>query len=160
MSPFEFCCNGKAVKVEARNDELLLYVLRDQLGLTGTKLGCGTGDCGACTVIIDEAPANACLIYVAECDGRSVATVEGVVRTPTGRIVAEELVRAGGVQCGICTPGFLITATAFLDSRADPPDRTDLQVALAGNLCRCTGYLPILSAVEAAGRRVHGTMNA
>jgi len=148
-----FSCNDNDVDVSIEADRLLLDVLREDLDLTGAKLGCGTGDCGACTVLLDGRAVNACLVYAVECDGRSVVTPEGVGQTPLGRIIVEELVNRGGVQCGICTPGFLVAAAAALADRDRPPDREEIQVALAGNLCRCTGYVPIIEAVAAAAER-------
>lgn len=150
-----FTCNGAARALPDPGDRLLIDVLRDDLGLTGTKLGCGTGDCGACTVLLDERPVNACLVYAAECDGTAVATVEGVADDDVGRVVGEELVAAGAVQCGICTPGIVVMAASLLRARAlGPLDRDEIEVALGGNLCRCTGYLTIVQAVRAAADRL------
>ena len=150
----EFSCNGAPRALRVRTDSLLIDVLRDDLGLTGTKLGCGTGDCGACTVLLDRDPVNACLIYAVECDGSEIETIEGIAKTSTGRIVVDQLVERGGVQCGICTPGFVVMATALLTDAAQPPDRDTVRTGLAGNLCRCTGYFPIIDAVVAAGQLV------
>ncbi|WP_037065854.1 (2Fe-2S)-binding protein [Pseudonocardia acaciae] len=149
-----FRCNGADREVEA-GDRLLIDVLREELRLTGTKLGCGTGDCGACTVLLDGRPVNSCLVFAAECDGGEVRTAEGVSEGGAGRVLAEELAAAGAVQCGICTPGMLVMAAALVASRTGgAPDRAEIETALAGNLCRCTGYLPIMRAVTAAARRV------
>ncbi|PZG54446.1 (2Fe-2S)-binding protein [Spongiactinospora gelatinilytica] len=148
-----FRCNGEDRQVGRFDERLLIDVLREDLRLTGTKLGCGTGDCGACTVLLDGRPVNSCLVYAVECVAREVETVERVSQDDAGRILAEELVAAGAVQCGICTPGVLVMATSLV--RSNPtPDRADIETALSGNLCRCTGYLPIVRAVEAAARRV------
>ena len=149
--PETFSCNGVDRPLDDAEDRLLIEVLRDDLHLTGTKLGCGTGDCGACTVLLDGEPVNSCLVFAAECAGSAVETVEAVAASPRGRRIVEELVAYGGVQCGICTPGIVVAAAALLECKPRPR-REEIEVALAGNLCRCTGYLPILAAVEAAAR--------
>ena len=141
----EFDLNGAPARVEHEPDALLIETLRETCGLTGTKLGCGTGDCGACTVMLDRRPANSCLVYTAECSGAEVATIEGVASTSAGTAVIDALVAADAVQCGFCTPGIVVTAAALLDG-----DEGTVETALAGNLCRCTGYLPIIAAVRAA----------
>jgi aerobic-type carbon monoxide dehydrogenase small subunit (CoxS/CutS family) len=147
--PETFCCNGVNRPLGGEGDRLLIDVLRDDLHLTGTKLGCGTGDCGACTVLLDGAPVNSCLVYAAECAGSSVETIESVAATPRGHRIVDALVAGGAVQCGICTPGIVVAAAALLE-RGGHPGREEIEIALAGNLCRCTGYLPIIAAVEAA----------
>jgi carbon-monoxide dehydrogenase small subunit len=149
----DFECNGEPVRVGARDDTLLLHVLRDQLSLTATKLGCGTGDCGSCTVLVDGRPVNSCLVYAVECDGARVVTPESLEHDPVGRLVIDELVARGGVQCGICTPGIVALATAAIASAPGPLDREEISDALAGNLCRCTGYYPIAEAVRVASER-------
>ena len=147
--PETFSCNGVERPLADARDRLLIEVLRDDLHLSGTKLGCGTGDCGACTVLLDGDPVNSCLVFAAECAGSAVETVEAVAASPRGRRIVEELVAHGGVQCGICTPGIVVVAAALLE-RTPRPRRDEIEVALAGNLCRCTGYLPIVAALEAA----------
>ncbi|MFI0480734.1 (2Fe-2S)-binding protein [Actinomadura sp. 9N215] len=146
-------CNGAEYRVDRAGDRLLIDVLREDLRLTGTKLGCGTGDCGACTVLLDGRPVNSCLVYAVECAASEVETVERVSRDGAGRVLAEELAEAGAVQCGFCTMGILVMATSLIESNP-APDRAEIETALSGNLCRCTGYLPIVRAVESAARRV------
>jgi carbon-monoxide dehydrogenase small subunit len=145
--------NGSDHNIEAAPDTLLLDALRYDCGLTGTKLGCGTGDCGACTVTIDGDAVNACLVYALECEGRSVETIEGATAQGIGAVIVEEFVKADAVQCGFCSPGIVMSTCALL-ARTEPGAATDedIKEALAGNLCRCTGYLPILDAVRRASR--------
>ena len=143
--------NGNERSVEAGSETLLLDVLRYGCGLTGTKLGCGTGDCGACTVLMDGRPVNSCLVYALECEGVDVETIEGVASTPTGRIIVDEMIDADAAQCGFCTPGIVVTACALARQAAgSPPSEQEIATALAGNLCRCTGYLPIQQALRSA----------
>jgi aerobic carbon-monoxide dehydrogenase small subunit len=127
----------------------LLDALRGPLALTGTKEGCGEGECGACTVLMDGEPVNACLVVIGQCEGRAITTVEGLGSidhlSPLQRCFIEE----GGAQCGICTPGMLVAAEALL-SRTPKPDEPEIREALAGNLCRCTGYQRIVESVKAA----------
>lgn len=141
--------NGEPVEVAFAPYKTLLEVLREDVGLTGTKHGCELGECGACTVLLDGQPVLSCLVLGLECDGRAVLTVEGLARGgelhPLQRLFAE----LGGSQCGYCSPGMLISAKDLLD-RNPQPSRDDIRQALAGNLCRCTGYNQILDAVEAA----------
>jgi carbon-monoxide dehydrogenase small subunit len=134
-------------------DTPLLWALRDAAGLTGTKYGCGVGQCGACTVLLDGVPVNSCLVAAGQCDGRAVTTVEGLARRGVLHDVQRELVERGGAQCGICTPGIAVCAAHLCDSgvlaeAADP--RAKVRELLAGNICRCTGYQLIVDAVIAA----------
>ena len=124
--------------------ERLLDVLRDRLHLIGTKEGCGEGECGACTVLMDDVPVLSCLVPLCQCDGRRVLTVEGIAGDARGFL--DRFVESGGVQCGACTPGIIVTAWALLN-RTEKPSRAEAQEALAGNLCRCTGYEGILRAI-------------
>ena len=152
-----FVCNGVDRELADGDCRLLIEVLREDFGLTGTKLGCGTGDCGACTVVLDGQAVNSCLVYAAECAGREVQTIEHIAGDGIGALVADAFAAAGGVQCGICTPGFVVTASDFLARRQGDCTRPEVEVALSGNLCRCTGYLPIVDAVlDAASRLGNG----
>ncbi|MGH9379344.1 MAG: (2Fe-2S)-binding protein [Thermoanaerobaculia bacterium] len=140
--------NGTAREVSGPPLERLLDVLREQLGATGTKEGCGEGECGACTVLLDGEPVLSCLVPLAQCDGRDVVTVEGLADDPGARAFMERFVASGGVQCGACTPGIIVTSWALLRGRPDPT-REEVREALAGNLCRCTGYEGIFRAMTA-----------
>lgn len=145
--------NGQRREVEAAPLSRLLDVLRGPLGLTGTKEGCGEGECGACTVLLDEEPVNACLVPIGQCDGREVLTVEGLGAGGALSPLQEAFVTDGGAQCGICTPGMLLSAHALLARNGSPTDG-EVREAIAGNVCRCTGYLRIVESVKAAsGRR-------
>ncbi len=140
--------NGRTVEVEGHPMDRLLDVLRERLGLTGTKEGCGEGECGACTVLADGRPVLSCLVPLFQCPGRRIETVEHLAAGPAKDLV-ERFVAAGGVQCGACTPGIVVAAWALLEENPRPT-REDVQEALAGNLCRCTGYDGIYRAL------VHG----
>lgn len=153
----QFVCNHEERTVKSPPDCLLVDVLRDELGLPGTKLGCGTGDCGACTVLLNGRPVTSCLIYVSECDGHDVETIEGVRTTPAGAALADALVETDGIQCGICTPGIVVAAAALIAASGPTIDAEAIKAGLAGNLCRCTGYYPIIKAVQIAAARVHET---
>ncbi len=148
-----FELNGRPVAVKGEPLARLLDVLRRDMGLTGTKEGCGEGECGACTVLLDGEAVLSCLLPLAQCDGCRIETVEGIAARADARAFLDRFVAAGGAQCGACTPGVVVTAWALL--AANPtPTRDEASRALAGNLCRCTGYEGILRAVcgaEAAG---------
>ena len=131
----------------------LLTVLRDKLRLTGTKEGCGTGYCGACTVLVDGLPVNSCLFFAVDADHREVTTVEGLADGGALHPVQSEFVNCGALQCGFCTPGMLMAAAALLAENPNPSEE-DVRIELSGNLCRCTGYQPIVRAVLAAARRM------
>jgi aerobic-type carbon monoxide dehydrogenase small subunit (CoxS/CutS family) len=138
--------NGKARNVKAHPMKRLLDVLREDCGLTGTKEGCGEGECGACTVLIDGVAVDSCIVPVAHAEGCRVITIEGATATRTGKALQNAFVVHGGAQCGICTPGMILAATPLkMGASLD-----DIKVALAGNLCRCTGYPAIFRSVESA----------
>jgi carbon-monoxide dehydrogenase small subunit len=147
-----FAVNGEPVEVEVAGMRRLLDVLREDLGLTGTKEGCGEGECGACSVMLDGQVVDACLVPVSQARGASVQTVEGLA--PEGRlgILQQAFLETGGAQCGICTPGMLMAGQAFLASGAAPTDE-NIRDAIAGNLCRCTGYTKIIDAIALAAER-------
>ncbi|MDH3497039.1 MAG: (2Fe-2S)-binding protein [Gemmatimonadota bacterium] len=147
--------NGERCAVAFAPHKTLLEVLREDLDLTGTKHGCELGECGTCTVLLDDAPVLSCLVLGLACDGRRVRTVEGMAEGARLHPLQETFADLGAAQCGYCTPGFLLTAQALLD--ANPrPTRDEIKAALAGNLCRCTGYLKIYEAVELAAARLRG----
>ncbi|HXA72251.1 MAG TPA: (2Fe-2S)-binding protein [Stellaceae bacterium] len=141
--------NGDAVSYLCEVDETLLDVLRDRLGLTGSKEGCGTGDCGACSVTLDGRVVCSCLVLGAEAEGREIRTVEGIAAGDKLHPLQEKFLEFAALQCGICTPGFLVSAKALLDQNPNPTE-SEIRFGLAGNLCRCTGYDKIVRAVQAA----------
>ena len=150
---YRFIVNGEPAEVEVPGARRLLDVLREDLGLTGTKEGCGEGECGACSVILDGKVVDACLVPASQADGSTVRTVEGLARQsdgPAGKPQLDSLQRAfletGAAQCGICTPGMLMAARAYLDDGGGP-DPAAIREAIAGNLCRCTGYTKIVEAI-------------
>jgi aerobic-type carbon monoxide dehydrogenase small subunit (CoxS/CutS family) len=143
--------NGEAVSVEVEADELLVDVLRDRLGLTGTKIGCNEGECGACTVIMEGQAVLSCLIPALRAQGQKIVTIEGLGSGDRLHPLQEAFVEHGAVQCGYCIPGFILAAKALLD-RHPHPSRDEIKEAVAGNLCRCTGYVKILEAIEAVAR--------
>jgi aerobic carbon-monoxide dehydrogenase small subunit len=146
-----FSLNGEQVSVEAYPMERLLDVLREQLQLTGTKEGCGEGECGACSVLINDKIVNSCLVPVAQVEGASVKTIEGVASGEQLHAVQQAFIDCGGAQCGICTPGMVLAALNLLERNPNPTD-TDIREGLAGNLCRCTGYMKIFDSVVRACR--------
>jgi carbon-monoxide dehydrogenase small subunit len=157
-APLTITVNGVARTVAASPWRRLLDVLREDLGLTGTKEGCGEGECGACTVLLDGAPVCSCLVIAGQADGRAVTTVEGLADGPLLHAVQRELVARGGAQCGICTPGIAVCAAAVVDGGAcrGGDARAQVRELLAGNICRCTGYHLIVDAIVAAAADVDG----
>jgi len=141
--------NGRNTTLEVSNHRLLLDLLRDEIGLTGTKEGCGTGDCGACTVLLNGKPVNSCLILSGELDGADIVTIEGLKIGPELHPIQKAFIQDGGAQCGYCTPGMLMMSKALLDENSNPTDE-EIRFALSGNLCRCTGYVKIVQAVQDA----------
>lgn len=143
--------NGDPVQFACPTDESLMTALRNRVGLTGVKEGCGTGDCGACSVTLDDQLVCSCLVLGVEAEGRNVGTVEGLAQDGQLHPLQEKFIEHAALQCGICTPGFLVAAKALLE-RNPNPDETEIRYALAGNLCRCTGYDKIVRAVQAAAK--------
>ena len=147
--------NGRVVEEMVPTNQTLVEFLRYRLGLTGTKVGCDTGDCGACTVLIDGRAVNSCLVLAVEVDGADVTTVEGLGDGGQLHPLQQAFVDQGAVQCGFCTPGMMMAAKSLLDEKPNPAE-DEIRLALAGNLCRCTGYVSILDAVTAAGKVLRG----
>ncbi len=147
--------NGEAVTFLAAPTQTLLDALRDELGLTGTKEGCGSGDCGACSVRLDGRLVCSCLVLAPEAQGRTIETVEGLAVNGVLHPVQQQFLEHAALQCGFCTPGFLVAAKDLLDRNPNPTE-TEIRFALAGNLCRCTGYDKIVQAVQAAAAQMRG----
>jgi carbon-monoxide dehydrogenase small subunit len=145
--------NGEEVDVSFAPYKTLLEVLREDLGLTGTKHGCELGECGACAVLVDGDPLLACLVLAVECEGRAIETVEGLARGPELHPLQSAFADLGAAQCGYCTPGILMTAKALLEHEPNP-SRERIKDAISGNLCRCTGYQQIFEAIEEAAERM------
>jgi carbon-monoxide dehydrogenase small subunit len=162
MTAIRFLLNGEPVEVAVPGMRRLLDVLREDLGSTGTKEGCGEGECGACTVILDSDPVVSCLVPVCQADGHVVRTVEGLARTADGgggsglSALQRAFLVTGAAQCGICTPGILLAAQAYLDDGGGP-DEAAIREAIAGNLCRCTGYTKIVEAIATAAADRRGS---
>ena len=147
-----FELNGEEIKVEVEAHWTLLYLLREKLGLKGTKEGCGYGECGACTVIIDGKAVNSCLFPVMEAEGKQVTTIEGLATKEGGlHPLQQAFVDHGAVQCGFCTPGMIMSAYGLLQEKADPTDE-EIKESIEGNLCRCTGYVKIIEAIRSAAK--------
>lgn len=147
--------NGDAVEFVCNADEPLLDVLRNRLGMTGAKEGCGTGDCGACSITINGRLVCSCLVLGAEIQGAKVGTIEGMAKGDQLHPLQKNFISHAALQCGICTPGFLIAAKALLDRNPDPSEE-EIRFGLAGNLCRCTGYDKIVRAVQATAKEMRG----
>jgi carbon-monoxide dehydrogenase small subunit len=151
--PVEFIVNGERRRAEVKAHETLLHVLRETLGAKEVKNGCAKGDCGACAVLLEGKPVNACLTLAAQADGREVVTLRGIGTEENPHPLQTNFVRYGAIQCGFCTPGQVISAKALLD-RNPNPDREEIRGAISGNLCRCTGYNKIVEAIEATANEM------
>ncbi len=149
-----FILNGETVEVEIEPHLTLLQVLRDKLELTGTKEGCGMGECGACTVLLDGKAVNSCILPALEVEGKSVTTIEGLMDIQ-GNLhpIQKAFIEYGAIQCGFCTPGMVLSAKALLNENPKPTEE-EIRNAIAGNLCRCTGYLQIIQAIKAASKQI------
>lgn len=153
MSKYSFKVNGKNITVEASDTTTLLEILREDLGLTGTKEGCGKGECGACTVLLNGKAVNSCIIFVPQVEGQEVITIEGLNEDLESKHIQTAFIDEGAVQCGFCIPGMVVSSKALLMKNTNP-SKEDIREGLSGNLCRCTGYTKIINAVEEAARRI------
>jgi len=147
--------NNEARELKVDSNRTLLEVLRDDLGLTGTKYGCGDGECGACTVLVEGKPICSCLALAASFDGKKITTIEGLATNGNLHPVQQSFIDNGAIECGYCTPGMILTAKALLDENPNPSE-SEIREYLRGNLCRCTGYVKIVEAVMDAARRING----
>lgn len=144
-----FVFNGNPLKMMIDDHWTLLHLIREELGYTGTKEGCGSGECGACTVIVDGEAVNSCLYLAAEIDGKKLTTIEGLAAADgTLHPIQKSFVENGGIQCGFCSPGMIMSAKALLDKTPNAPEK-EIKEAIAGNLCRCTGYVQIIDSIKA-----------
>ena len=149
-----FILNGEAVEVETEPHLTLLQLLRDKLELTGTKEGCGMGECGACTVLLDGKAVNSCIFPAVEAEGRKVTTIEGLTDVQGNlHSIQKAFIEYGAIQCGFCTPGMVLSAKALLDENPKPSE-AEIRNGIAGNLCRCTGYLQIIQAIKAVSEQL------
>ena len=144
--------NNKKCEVAVEPNQVLVDVLRDQLGLTGTKVGCAGGDCGACAVIMDGKAVNSCLVLAVQANGSTILTIEGMETDQGLHPIQQAFVDKGAIQCGFCTPGLILSAKALLDQNPNP-DRSEIRMAISGNLCRCTGYQKIVEAIQDASKK-------
>jgi len=148
----DFIVNGKKVELDTNPTRRLLDVLREDLGLLGIKEGCGEGECGACAVLLDGKLVHSCLVPLANARGKEILTIEGLKNTEAYKIIQDAFLDAGSVQCGFCTPGFVMSTYALLKNNPDPKEE-DIKKAISGNLCRCTGYQMIIDAIKLAAKR-------
>lgn len=148
--------NGELVESAVEPNQTLLQFLREGLELTGTKHGCGLGDCGACTVILDGKPVNSCLVLAVQANGREVLTIEGLAENGNLHPIQQAFVDKGAIQCGFCTPGMILSAKTLLDENPKPSEH-EIRTAISGNLCRCTGYQKIVEAVQEAAKVIERT---
>jgi carbon-monoxide dehydrogenase small subunit len=151
MILIELRVNGEIYEVSVKPNETLLDVLRDKIGLTGTKKGCDTGQCGACTILLDGKPVPSCLMLAVDAKDRDILTIEGLADNGQLHPLQEAFINEGAVQCGYCTPGMILSAKALLDINSKPTE-LEIKEAIAGNLCRCTGYVKIVKAISAAAK--------
>lgn len=149
-----FTLNGDPIEVVCKDNMTLLDLLRDKLGLTGTKKGCEQGECGACTVMLDGKPVNSCCTLAVECEGRDVVTVEGIAKNGQLHPIQKQFIEKWALQCGYCTPGMIMSAKALLDVNPHPTE-LEIREAVEGNLCRCTGYAKIVEAIQAAAAEMN-----
>jgi carbon-monoxide dehydrogenase small subunit len=152
-SPTTFTVNGRTIRVEIEPHKTLLDVLRDDLDLTGTKCGCETGECGACTVLLDGKAVLSCLTLAVTTDGKNIVTIEGLSEGEALHPLQSAFIEHGAIQCGYCTPGMILSANSLLNDNPNPTPE-EIKKALSGNLCRCTGYQKIIEAVEDAAKRI------
>jgi carbon-monoxide dehydrogenase small subunit len=152
--------NGQDREIEVRPNELLVDVLRERLGLTGTKIGCEAGECGACTVLINGKPTLSCLTLTIECEGKEILTIEGIGDAAKGELhpLQKAFVEHYGVQCGFCTPAMILTAKAFLEKNPSP-NEDEIREAINGVICRCTGYMQIVESILAAAEEIKGSVH-
>jgi len=152
LMEIKFTLNGRLTQVEVPPHWTLLKLLREELGLTGTKEGCGIGECGACTVLMDGMPVNACLVLTPKAEGKKIETIEGLGNRESLHPLQKSFIDHGAIQCGFCTPGILMSSKALLEEKSNPT-REEIKEAISGHLCRCTGYHQIIEAIEAAGNK-------
>ena len=147
--------NDKAYDIDVRPNEVLVDVLRERLGVTGTKIGCEAGECGACTVLMEGKPVLSCFIFAIECDGKAVVTIEGLADADTGVLhpIQKAFMEVGGSQCGYCTPAMILTAKALLEENPNPTER-EIREAINGVICRCTGYMQIVESISTAAKEM------
>lgn len=153
MKQIKVTVNGILHELSVQPWETLLDVIREHLGLTGTKEGCGLGECGACTIIMDGKTVNSCLVLAVEADSRVITTIEGLANGDELHPIQEAFIKCGGLQCGFCTPGMIMSAKALLEKNPSP-DEEEVRKAIAGNFCRCTGYTKIIESVKVAAKNM------
>ena len=155
MHTISLTVNGTEEQIQVPSNMTLLHALRDKLGFTGTKNGCEAGECGACTVLVNGEPTNACMVLAVELDGSEISTIEGLAEGDKLSPLQQAFVELNAIQCGFCTPGMLMAGTALLERNPNPSEE-DIKAAMVGNLCRCTGYQRIIDAVQKASRNGGG----
>jgi len=155
MEQIKITVNNKTYELSVKPWATLLDVIRNDLGLTGAKEGCGEGECGACTVIMDGKAANSCIVLAVEANGKAITTIEGLAEGDKLHPIQEAFLEKGGMQCGFCTPGMILSTKVLLDENKNPTDE-EIRKGLAGNFCRCTGYTKIFESVQAAAQKLRG----